>query len=194
MPKPMDIESASINASRCTYVALFLPPNFGTTPLITALFVVLHSRRSTTRSQIWRGGGGGLPAFSDKLSPTAHTEMLWGHLTRAQDRFKKQADKQRTDRAFTMGDQVLLKLQPYVQVSIASRPCRKLAYKYFGPFTIVERVDTLAYRLDLPPDSRIHPVFHISQLKPFIPNYSPVFSELPKIPDLTTTPLVPVAI
>lgn len=84
---------------------------------------------------------GGLPVFLDNISSdmatsdfdwAAHTEMLQGHLTRAQDRFKKQADKQRTECAFTVGDQVLLKLQPYVQVSVASCPCRKLAYKYFG--------------------------------------------------------------
>lgn len=84
-------------------------------------------------------------------------------------------------------------LQPYV-VSVASRPCRKLTYKYFGPFTVSERIGTLAYRLELPQDSRIHPVFHVSQLKPFTPNYSPVFSELPKIPDLTTAQLAPTAI
>lgn len=146
---------------------------------------------------------GGLPAFSSEL-PTdaatcdldwaAHTEMLRGHLNRAQDRFKKHADKHRSERSFAVGDQVLLKLQPYVQVSVASRPCRKLAYKFFGPFTVLERVGNLAYRLKLPPDGRIHPVFHISQLKPFVPSYTPVFSELPKVPDLTTTPLKPIAI
>lgn len=146
---------------------------------------------------------GGLPAISDAL-PTdaaaneldwaAHTELLRDQLARAQARFKKQADRHRAERAFDVGDQVLLKLQPYVQSSVANRPCRKLAYKFFGPLTVAERVGTLAYRLQLPPDSRIHPVFHVSQLKPFVPDYTPVFSELPKIPDLTSAERAPVAI
>ena len=51
-----------------------------------------------------------------------------------------------------------------------------------------------AYKLKLPPESKIHPVFHVSQLKPFTPNYSPVFSGLPAITDLTTVDTMPVKI
>jgi len=113
------------------------------------------------------------------------------HLAAAQNWMKLQADRSRSDRTFQVGEQVLLKLQPYVQQSVVSRPYPKLAYKFFGPFTVIEKIGAVAYRLDLPSHSLIHPVFHVSQLKPFTPNYSPVYTELPKLVDLSSQDLQP---
>ena len=93
-----------------------------------------------------------------------------------------------------MGERVLLKLQPYVQRSVVSRPCAKLAYKFFGPYTVLEKIGPLAYKLDLPPNSRVHPVFHVSQLKPFMPDYTLVFAELPRVQDLSASMAEPVKI
>lgn len=122
------------------------------------------------------------------------TDMLKAHLLRAQQRMKHHADRKRTEREFSIGEQVLLKLQPYVQSSIVSRPCPKLAYKFFGPYRIISRVGSRAYKLELSPESKIHPIFHVSQLKPFMADYSPVFHQLPTPPDLTIGDLVPQAI
>jgi len=124
----------------------------------------------------------------------SHTLWLKEHLARAQNKMKLQADRNRTDREFQVGEQVLLKLQPYAQSSVVNRPCPKLALKYFGPFTVEAKIGRAAYRLDLPDHSQIHPVFHVSQLKPFLPNYTPVFSELPKIAELDAHDLKPNAI
>ena len=51
----------------------------------------------------------------------------------------------------------------------------KLAPRYIGPFEIKSRVGEVAYRLVLPPElSRIHPVFHVSMLRKYIPDPSHV--------------------
>lgn len=103
-------------------------------------------------------------------------ENLW----RAQERMKNNADKHRRELEFEVGAKVYLKLRPYRQQSVSKRLFQKLAAKYYGPYEILERVGTVAYRLLLPDKSRVHPVFHISQLKPVIGEVETV-SDLPEI-------------
>jgi hypothetical protein len=96
------------------------------------------------------------------------------------------ADSKRTERSYEVGDKVLLKLQPYAQATVINRPFPKLAYKFFGPYTILERIGNAAYRLELPVGCQVHNVFHVSQLKDYRSDYSPVFADLPNIPALDT--------
>ena len=93
------------------------------------------------------------------------TSLIQQHLSRAQTRMKRQADKHRSERSFAVGDWVFLKVQPYVQSSLARRANQKLAFWFFGPYQILERIGAAAYKLALPSSSSIHPVFHVSQLK-----------------------------
>ncbi len=44
-------------------------------------------------------------------------------------------------------------------------PYRKLREKFLGPFKILERVRTKAYKLDLPPSMKVYPVFPVKLLK-----------------------------
>jgi ribosomal protein L21E len=105
--------------------------------------------------------------------------LIQQNLLRAQQRMKSQADKKRVERQFAVGDQVYLKLQPYVQTSLGNRSNQKLSYKYFGPYGILKRVGEVAYKLQLPADTKIHLVVHVSLLKQALPGNEVVQHDLP---------------
>jgi hypothetical protein len=105
---------------------------------------------------------------------------------------KHYADLQRSEKEFAIGDMVYLKLQPYIQSSVAPRSNLKLSFRYYGPFMVVAHVGAVAYRLLLPDDCRIHPVVHISKLKRHIPASASVDDDISAIPDDPTTSVQPV--
>jgi hypothetical protein len=106
---------------------------------------------------------------------------------------KHQADKNRTERTFEVGDKVYLKLQPHVQSSVAYRTNQKLAFKYYGPFQVLQRIGNVAYKLDLPETSRIHPVVHVSQLKRHIASSIQATTDLSSVCTDPSQALVPEA-
>ncbi|XP_035543213.1 uncharacterized protein LOC118347627 [Juglans regia] len=87
------------------------------------------------------------------------------NLQEAQVRMKYYIDKKRTQREYSVGDWVYLRLQLYRQMSIAVRRNLKLSPIYFRTFQIIQRIEKVAYKLNLPEKSKIYPVFHISCLK-----------------------------
>jgi ribosomal protein L21E len=57
--------------------------------------------------------------FSIMAARELMTDVIHQHLLRAQKRMKHQADKNRSKVAYEVGDKVYIKLQPYVQASLA---------------------------------------------------------------------------
>ncbi|KAE8676551.1 hypothetical protein F3Y22_tig00111584pilonHSYRG00153 [Hibiscus syriacus] len=65
---------------------------------------------------------------------------------------------------------------------------QKLSNCYYGPYPILEKIRAVAYRLQLPPTARIHPVFHVSLLKPY--NGTPAVTPL-DLPPLVDDGVIP---
>jgi hypothetical protein len=66
---------------------------------------------------------------------------------------------------FKVGDRVYLCVSPMKGVKRFGMQ-GKLVPRYIGPFPILEKCGTVAYKLDLPPSlAGVHDIFHVSQLK-----------------------------
>ncbi|GJR21109.1 putative reverse transcriptase domain-containing protein [Tanacetum coccineum] len=86
-------------------------------------------------------------------------------LQASRDRQRSYADKRHKPLEFQVGDKVMLKVSPWKGV-IRFGKWGKLNPRYIGPFKILAKVGTVAYRLELPEKlSRVHSTFHVSNLK-----------------------------
>ncbi|XP_026441692.1 uncharacterized protein LOC113340850 [Papaver somniferum] len=95
----------------------------------------------------------------------AMLDVLKETLFKSQERMKFFDENNRVDRVFEVQDRFYLKLQPCRQDSVALHKNLKIYVKYYGPFTILQKIGLLAYKLELTTSARIHTVFHVSQLK-----------------------------
>jgi hypothetical protein len=67
---------------------------------------------------------------------------------------KAQADKNRQEREFQVGDWVYMKLQPYDQMTVQHRANHKLSYKFFGPYLVLQKVGLLHTNFNYLPVAR----------------------------------------
>lgn len=67
---------------------------------------------------------------------------------------------------------------------------QRLAARFFGPYKILERIGQVAYKLELPADSQLLPVFHVSLLKKYVGQEVIVQTNLPTVAEDETVNLV----
>jgi Integrase zinc binding domain/RNase H-like domain found in reverse transcriptase/Integrase core domain/Chromo (CHRromatin Organisation MOdifier) domain len=80
----------------------------------------------------------------------------------------RQYNKRHKDISFAVGDKVYIRLGNGYKLQ--GIPKAKLGDQRTGPFEVLEKVGKLAYKLDLPPAWRIHPVLSVAQLELFRPD------------------------
>lgn len=80
--------------------------------------------------------------------------------------------------AYNVGDQVWLSAK-HIRTT---RPTKKLDHRFLGPFKIIEKLSSHAYRLELPSTMRIHNVFHAQLLEPYLENTIPNRAQEPPPP------------
>ena len=72
-------------------------------------------------------------------------------------------DQHKQEVQFKVGDKVLIRGKD-LRVKVSND---KLSAKNFGPYDIIEQLGPVTFRLRLPAQMRVHPVFHASKLIPY---------------------------
>ncbi|SOV03718.1 uncharacterized protein UDID_19310 [Ustilago sp. UG-2017a] len=107
-------------------------------------------------------------SYADQLKQLH--EYVCGELVKANSQSAEQFDKHRLPAPqFRPGDRVWLSADNIHSL----RPTKKLDYHRLGPFSVSEIISSHAYRLQLPPSMKIHNVFHVDRLEPYVTNTIP---------------------
>ena len=99
-------------------------------------------------------------------------------LESSQQRQKAYADEKRREVTFNLEDKVLLSTKNIVLKKGSSR---KLLPRFIGPFSIIEEINKVSFKIDLPAGLRMHNVFHISLFRPYIEGKSPRSPPIPEV-------------
>ena len=113
----------------------------------------------------------GVPAVQDTVNFfSRNNNLLRETLAKAQTASKRIFDKRKKG-------ELILQPDDRVWLSTANLrlacPSKKLAPRFIGPFPVKRKLNDVSYELSLPDTLRIHPIFHVSLLKPVIPDNFP---------------------
>jgi hypothetical protein len=103
------------------------------------------------------------PDLVEEAETTVH--RIQDNLKAAKSCQEDYANKRHRPLEFKVGDLVYLRVWPMKGVKRFGVE-GKLAPRYIGPFPILKKCGTVAYKLDLPPSlAGVHDIFHMLQLK-----------------------------
>jgi len=88
---------------------------------------------------------------------------------------KRHADQNRRFVEYQVGNKVMVKIPMWYLFAGVHDP--RLLQKNIGPLSIERHIGKVAYRVDNPAWWKIHRVFHVSLLKPFMGRYGGSFME-----------------
>lgn len=95
---------------------------------------------------------------------------------------KQQAELHTSVRHFEVEYYVYVQLHPYMQqlVLIPSNHIKLHAPKYYDLYKVLDKHDSVPYKLELHTSSYVHPIFHVSQLQKYVGSVLTT-TQLPKI-------------
>ena len=139
-----------------------------------APFEALYGRRCRTPLCWYETGENAVLGPEIVQQTTEKIKIIQERMKASQSRQKSYHDKRRKPLEFQEGEHVFLRVTPTTGVGRALKS-KKLTPRFIGPYQITKRVGEVAYQVALPPSlSNLHSVFHVSQLRKYVPDPSHV--------------------
>ena len=98
-----------------------------------------------------------------------HVEII-RNISLSNEEYKLTADVHRRSKEFNVGDYVMVHIH---LERIPKKFSKKLYARAMGPYSIIRKMGSNAYLLDLPNDMDISPVFNVEDLLPYRGTFEP---------------------